>query len=126
MCTICFKSVFDEYISKMSHPYENNKSYMGKYAYVDGSILRVKPSNIFCYPISWSLLAIFTAIIGIDYLRARYIMKKMGVNNIRQMFGALSGPQFGYQSLKYYCMSCGTEHRETSCPKCGSKMKRVG
>ena len=64
--------------------------------------------------------------IGIDYLRARYIIKKMGVNNIRQMFGALSGPPFGYQSLKYYCMSCGTEHRETSCPKCGSKMKRVG
>jgi hypothetical protein len=23
-------------------------------------------------------------------------------------------------------MSCGTEHRETSCPKCGSKMTRVG
>ena len=29
-------------------------------------------------------------------------------------------------SLKYYCMACGTQHKETACPKCGSKMKRVG
>jgi hypothetical protein len=23
-------------------------------------------------------------------------------------------------------MSCGTQHKEAACPKCGSKMKRVG
>jgi uncharacterized paraquat-inducible protein A len=23
-------------------------------------------------------------------------------------------------------MSCGTKHRQAACPKCGSKMKRVG
>lgn len=28
--------------------------------------------------------------------------------------------------LKYYCMVCGTQHKEAACPKCGSKMKRVG
>jgi hypothetical protein len=28
--------------------------------------------------------------------------------------------------VKYYCMKCGNEHREIACPKCGSKMKRVG
>ena len=31
------------------------------------------------------------------------------------MSGNGSGP------LKYYCMSCGTEHKEIVCPKCGSK-----
>jgi Zn finger protein HypA/HybF involved in hydrogenase expression len=50
----------------------------------------------------------------------------MGMSNIRQMFNSFSAPQMGYQPLKYYCMSCGNEHRETSCPKCGSKMIRVG
>jgi membrane protein implicated in regulation of membrane protease activity len=30
------------------------------------------------------------------------------------------------QSLNYYCMACGTIHNEIACPKCGSKMKRVG
>jgi ribosomal protein L37AE/L43A len=38
------------------------------------------------------------------------------------MFGSM----FGDNSLNYYCMSCGTKHKEAACPKCGSKMKRVG
>jgi len=80
----------------------------------------------FVLPFPISLLAMFIAIIGIDYLRARYIMKKMGITNIRHMFNSFSSPQMGYQPLKYSCMSCGTEHREASCPKCGSKMTRVG
>ena len=29
-------------------------------------------------------------------------------------------------SLKYYCMSCGMQHKQAACPKCGSKMKRIG
>jgi DNA-directed RNA polymerase subunit RPC12/RpoP len=33
---------------------------------------------------------------------------------------------YGYNPIKYYCMSCGNENKEISCPKCGSKMKRVG
>jgi len=37
------------------------------------------------------------------------------------MFGYSSG-----SSLNYYCMSCGTKHNQAACPKCGSKMKRVG
>ena len=33
---------------------------------------------------------------------------------------------YGQSKVKYYCMKCGNEHREMACPKCGSKMKRVG
>jgi rubrerythrin len=49
------------------------------------------------------------------------MMRKMGGG----MFGSMSS-MFGENSLKYYCMSCGTKHREAACPKCGSKMKRIG
>jgi rubrerythrin len=28
--------------------------------------------------------------------------------------------------INYNCMSCGTKHNQSSCPSCGSKMKRVG
>jgi hypothetical protein len=28
-------------------------------------------------------------------------------------------------TIKYYCMSCGKLHKETSCPVCGSKMRRI-
>jgi len=31
-----------------------------------------------------------------------------------------------YGPVKYYCMKCGNEHKEIACPKCSSKMKRVG
>ena len=50
------------------------------------------------------------------YVRKRSL-KRMG------MSGA---SMFGYSSLNYYCMSCGTKHNHSACPKCGSKMKRVG
>ena len=33
---------------------------------------------------------------------------------------------YGQSKVKYHCMKCGNEHREIACPKCGSKMKRVG
>lgn len=79
----------------------------------------------FLLPFPVSLLALFLVILAIDYLRVRRIMRKMGINSIREMFGRLSVPM-GYQKVKYYCMSCGYEHKKTSCPKCGSKMKRVG
>ena len=41
------------------------------------------------------------------------------------MFGSLSSP-FSGNSINYYCMSCGTKHKEGACPRCGSNMKRVG
>lgn len=43
--------------------------------------------------------------------------------------GTMTGSMFGScdnSSLKYYCMSCGTQHKQTACHKCNSKMKRAG
>ena len=36
------------------------------------------------------------------------------------------GSGFSSDKLKYYCMNCGEQHSQAACPKCGSKMKRVG
>ena len=58
------------------------------------------------------------------YLRSRSEMKRFG---IRDLFGSFSSAfSDQYRPLKYYCMGCEREHRETACPNCGSKMKRVG
>ena len=68
-------------------------------------------------------------IIGVFILLSFYMRKRMmSRRGARGMFGSMSSmsSMFGDNSLKYYCMSCGTKHGETACPKCGSKMKRVG
>jgi len=37
-----------------------------------------------------------------------------------------TGMGMGYSPIKFYCMNCGNEHKEYSCPKCGSKAVRTG
>jgi len=49
-----------------------------------------------------------------------------GMSKIKDMFGSLSSDSSQYSRVKYYCMSCGKEHREIACPYCGTKMIRVG
>ena len=69
-------------------------------------------------PFPISMLVVFIAILAMAYLRIIYTMKKAGMNSFRQMFRTLSNPQNHYQLLRYFCMSCGHEHREISCPNC--------
>ena len=68
------------------------------------------------------------AIIGIFILLNIYLRKKMtgrmGIRGGAGIFGSTSA--VNDSSLKYYCMSCGRQHKEAACPECGSKMKRVG
>lgn len=59
------------------------------------------------------LIGIF---IGINYYLRRRMMKRVGAYF----------PSLDLNPVKYYCMVCGTKHREVACPNCGSKMKRVG
>src|SRR4249920_1784533 len=73
------------------------------------------------FPLSWVVIIAVFLVLSF-YMRYR-MMKKMGSGG--GMFGSLSSP-FSGNSVNYYCMSCGTKHREASCPRCGSKMKRVG
>jgi hypothetical protein len=54
-----------------------------------------------------------------------------GIKDIKDFFKSISpnasdSTFYGYRHIKYYCISCGNEHKEIACPKCGSKMKRVG
>ena len=53
----------------------------------------------------------------------RIMLKRMNAigGSMSSMLNTSNG-----SSLKYYCMACGTQHKEAACPKCGSKMKRVG
>jgi hypothetical protein len=77
-------------------------------------------------PFPISLVAIIGVFILLNFYMRKRMMKRMGMGG-GGMFGSISSSSmFGENSLKYYCMSCGTQHKQAACPKCGSKMKRVG
>jgi hypothetical protein len=71
-------------------------------------------------PFPFSLVAIIGVVLLLSFYVRKRMMRRMGfgMGNF-SMFGSAS-------SVNYYCMSCGTKHNEVACPKCGSKMKRVG
>jgi hypothetical protein len=112
----------------MSFPYNNDKQFliyqlkwMGIYIAMGAAIALVLP-----FPIS--LLVALGAFVLLNFIRTRRMLKRAGVD-IRGWFSSLSSTSLAggqYNPIKYYCMSCGKEHREIACPDCGSKMKRVG
>jgi hypothetical protein len=96
--------------------------WMGIYIAIGAAIALILP-----FPVS--LLAALGAFVLLNYIRTRRMLKRAGVD-IKGLFKSLSSStsigNAQYSPLKYYCMSCGKEHREIACPNCGSKMKRVG
>jgi hypothetical protein len=69
-------------------------------------------------PFPISLVTIIGVFILLNFYMRKRTMRRMGIGG--------AGGMFGDNSLNYYCMGCGTKHKEAACPKCGSKMKRVG
>ena len=80
---------------------------------------------------------ILAVIFGVSILRniysRRLMMKRMShINVARGIFGATpsmfgSSNSNNSSSLKYYRISRGAQHKEVAaCPKCDSKMKKVG
>ena len=77
-------------------------------------------SRLLPFPIS------IVAIVGIFIVLGYYMRKRTTGNiGITGMSDSTSRAR-GDNSLKYYCMICGKEHKQIECPKCGSKLKRVG
>jgi hypothetical protein len=81
-------------------------------------------------PFPISLVAIFGVFILLNMYMRRAMLRRMSGTAGAGMFGSTSS-MFGNNnnnssSLNYYCMGCGTQHRDAACPKCGSKMKKVG
>jgi hypothetical protein len=74
-------------------------------------------------PFPLSLAVMFGVFILLNMYMRKIMLKRM--NAISGSMSSMLNTSDG-SSLKYYCMACGTQHKETACPKCGSKMKRVG
>jgi hypothetical protein len=83
---------------------------------------------LFLLPFPLDFISITGLFVLTNYLRSRSEMKRFGgMGGIRDLFGSLSSVfNDDYRPLQYYCMRCGKEHKEITCPNCGSKMKRIG
>ena len=73
----------------------------------------------FIVPFPYSLPIIIGVVILLSFYVRRRMFKRAGRAG-SSMFGGDSG------LIWYYCMNCGTKHNQVACPKCGSKMKKVG
>jgi hypothetical protein len=92
------------------------------------------------FPVDW-IVAISVFLLLSSY-RRKLLIKKLDAHHkdkfattnlkvIKEFFrfifhNPLTQSDDNYRRVKYFCMKCGKEHNEISCPKCGSKMKRVG
>jgi hypothetical protein len=91
---------------------------------------------IYLFEFPLDLIMLIIAFIIINIYKTRIMLKKLGILNegngkdirgfIKSLFRSPSSSMNGNTSVRYYCMSCGNEHREIACPKCGSKVKKVG
>jgi hypothetical protein len=88
---------------------------------------------LFLLPFPYDFISVLSLLVLVNYLRARrdIIRRHGGIDRIKGTFGSVSPPMADsnnhqYRLLRYYCMNCGKEHNEVTCPNCGSKMKRVG
>jgi uncharacterized membrane protein YdbT with pleckstrin-like domain len=79
-------------------------------------------SRLLAFP--YSLIVIVLAVIGLGvYRRRRYFRKAGQAASSGSYFGNMFGSQ---RNVNYYCLNCGTKHDQTSCPNCGSKLKKAG
>jgi hypothetical protein len=86
-----------------------------------GIYLAITLAISFIAPFPYSLPIIIGVVIVLSFFVRRRMFKKMGSSGAPMFRGFGSGP-----SVRYYCMNCGIKHNEIACPKCGSKMKRIG
>lgn len=76
-------------------------------------------------PFPVNLIAIFSVFIALSYYQRKRMLRRAGT--FGSQGGFMSSGSDGFSGgVNYYCMDCGLKHKETSCPKCGSKMKRAG
>jgi hypothetical protein len=92
----------------------------------------------FIIPFPISLGVLFLALILLNTYRTDLALRKQGRDGIKGLYKSMSSSfvnrsnsglgtgGFGYNPIKLYCMTCGYEHRNDACPKCGSKAVKVG
>jgi uncharacterized paraquat-inducible protein A len=65
----------------------------------------------------------FLIILGTLVLITIYVREK--VLTIIDLGKSIAATILDRRRLTYYCITCGTQHRDIVCPRCGSRIKKV-
>ena len=107
-----------------NNKWTHNYSLMWPGAYMGISLLL-----IFLLPFPYDFISVLGLLVLVNYVRYSKVTKRYkGTGGTKNMFDSISSGMDSSteMSLRYFCMSCGKEHKEISCPNCGSKMKKIG
>jgi apolipoprotein N-acyltransferase len=76
-------------------------------------------------PFPISLVVIVGTFLLLNFYLRRRMMTRMGSLNGTSTIGGMfiSTMAYGSSPLKYYCISCGTQHKQVARPRCRSKMR---
>ena len=110
----------------MSSPYKDNRSYILYMLKWLGIYLGISLALSFLLRFPYSFIAFIGVFFAIQFARAYVRNKRSGGMPLRKFFNPYSSSTFGLKPITYYCMNCGAPHDKRECPKCGSKMKRIG
>src|SRR5215831_5476083 len=103
----------------------NNKQFLANQLIWLGISLAISITISILLPFPISLVTIVGVFVVLNLYMRRRVMQKMGMEGYGKL-GFLDSEIGNKSSVKYYCMSCGTQHNAVNCPNCGSKMKKVG
>ncbi|MGD1837319.1 MAG: hypothetical protein ACPKPY_04590 [Nitrososphaeraceae archaeon] len=95
----------------------NNRGFLFQQLIWIGISLAISLAISIIIPFPYSLPIIMGVFILLSFYIRKRTLKRLGVSG---------ATMFGNNTVNYYCMNCGTKHNQLSCPRCGSKMKRVG
>jgi hypothetical protein len=112
-----------------------NRRFLGSLLTWMGISLAISLAISFILPFPWSLAVAIGIFLLLDFYLIRMASRKMRngysetsiFDSLSSLFSSDDGRRAASNgALKYYCISCGAQHKQVSCPKCGSQMKKIG
>src|ERR687897_3023856 len=114
-------------VRNMSSNYNNNAQFLLNVMIWLGVSLGISLTISLLLPFPISLVAIIGVFILLNLYMRRRLMQRMRMSGGGMFSSMPSSLTVGdSSSLKYSCMNCGIQHKDISCPNCGSKMQKVG
>lgn len=90
-----------------------------------GVSLALSIALAFLLPFPASLIAMVAVFMMISYLIRRRASRRTEMQGSEDS-SLVESSGTSSKLVVYYCLGCGLEHEQSSCPRCGSKMRRVG